>query len=83
MNTFLHVGCGPKHKHQTTRGFNSDNWQEVRLDIDEKVNPDVLGTMTDMPGVQTGSVDAVFSSHNTGGEVLCARRNVVEMSRYG
>lgn len=64
MNTFLHVGCGPKHKRQTTRGFNNDNWQEVRLDIDEKVNPDVLGTMTDMSDVQTGSVNAVFSSHN-------------------
>jgi len=64
MNTFLHVGCGPKHKQQTTRGFNSDKWQEVRLDIDKKVNPDVVGTMTDMPDVQTASVNAIFSSHN-------------------
>jgi hypothetical protein len=49
MKTFLHVGCGPKRKDQTTRGFNS--WQELRLDIDEAVNPDIVGTMTDMSGV--------------------------------
>ena len=62
MKTFLHVGCGPKRKDQTTCGFNS--WQELRLDIDEAVNPDIAGTMTDMPGVADASVDAVFSSQN-------------------
>jgi ubiquinone/menaquinone biosynthesis C-methylase UbiE len=64
MKTFLHVGCGPKRKDQTTRGFNSVDWQELRLDIDEAVNPDIVGTMTDMSGVANASVDAVFSSHN-------------------
>ena len=64
MKTFLHVGCGPNHKDQTTRGFNSPDWNELRLDIDESVKPDVVGTMTDMSSVATGSVDALFSSHN-------------------
>ena len=64
MKTFLHVGSGPKHKDQTTRGFNSPDWTELRLDIDESVKPDVVGTMTDMSLVATGSVDALFSSHN-------------------
>lgn len=64
MKTFLHVGCGPKHKNQTTQGFNQDCWIECRLDIDESVSPDVIGTMTSMPAVETGSVDAIFSSHN-------------------
>ena len=64
MKTFLHVGCGPKRKDQTTRGFNQDTWQERRLDIDESVKPDVIGTMTQMPAVAAGSVDAIFSSHN-------------------
>jgi predicted SAM-dependent methyltransferase len=64
MKTFLHVGCGPKQKAQTTRGFNQQGWHEIRLDIDVSVKPDVVGTMTSMPAVQTGSVDAVFSSHN-------------------
>ena len=64
MKTFLHVGCGPKHKNQTTRGFDSPEWLEKRLDIDATVKPDVVGTMTDMSAVPTGAVQAVFSSHN-------------------
>lgn len=61
---FLHVGCGQKHKDKTTRGFNSESWTECRFDIDESVNPDLVGTMLDMSAVKTGSVDAIFSSHN-------------------
>lgn len=64
MKSFLHVGCGPKHKNQTTKGFNTDEWQEIRFDIDESVQPDLVGTMTDMSSVASESVDALFSSHN-------------------
>lgn len=64
MPTFLHVGCGPKRKPQTTAGFNTPAWTEVRLDIDSAVAPDILGTMTDMGAVATNSIDAVYSSHN-------------------
>ena len=64
MQTFLHVGCGPKRKEKTTRGFNTPNWAEIRLDIDPSAAPDITGTMTDMSGVASASVDAVFSSHN-------------------
>ena len=62
LGTVLHVGCGPKRLAQTP--FRGLDWQEIRLDINPAVDPDVLGTMTDMGGVQAGSVDAVFSSHN-------------------
>jgi predicted SAM-dependent methyltransferase len=61
---FLHVGCGPKRKAQTTVGFNTSEWDEVRLDIDASVAPDVIGTMTAMDRVESGSMDAIFSSHN-------------------
>lgn len=64
MHTFLHIGCGPKRKDQTTRSFNTPDWQEIRLDIDSSVSPDVTGTMTDMAAVVDASVDAIFSSHN-------------------
>jgi len=63
MKIFLHVGCGPQNK-STCLGFNNDNWKEIRLDIDKNVNPDIVGTLTDMKLVETGSVDAVYSSHN-------------------
>jgi hypothetical protein len=64
MPTFLHIGCGPKRKNQTTRSFNTDAWTELRFDIDESVQPDLVGTMTDMSSVASESVDAIFSSHN-------------------
>ena len=64
MENFLHVGCGPKRKDQTTSAFNTPDWCEIRLDIDPNVSPDVVGSITDMPAVETASVQAVFSSHN-------------------
>jgi ubiquinone/menaquinone biosynthesis C-methylase UbiE len=64
MPKLLHVGCGPKRKNGTTRGFAAAGWEEVRLDIDPSVQPDVVGTMTDMSAVPSATVDAVYSSHN-------------------
>lgn len=64
MPIFLHIGCGPKRKNQTTKGFNTPEWTEIRLDIDASVAPDVIGTMTDMSAVASESVNAIFSSHN-------------------
>ena len=64
MKTLLHVGCGPKRIDQTTRAFNDGSWREMRLDINPDVQPDVIGSMTDLSSVATGSVQAVFSSHN-------------------
>src|SRR5947209_1666250 len=64
MPTFLHVGCGPKRKSGTTRGFQRDEWTELRLDIDPSVKPDIIGTITDLSAVADASVDALYSSHN-------------------
>jgi hypothetical protein len=60
----LHVGCGQATiKHIAVPGFQQAIWREVRLDADESVAPDIVGTMTEMPSVPTAAVDAVFSSH--------------------
>lgn len=64
MKTFLHIGCGQLRKNQTTQEFAKPQWDEVRVDIDPTVRPDVLGSMTDMGVVQSESADAIFSSHN-------------------
>ena len=63
MKTFLNVGCGPAYKSKI-KGFDNGDWKEIRFDIDEDVNPDIVGTLTDMKLVKTGSVDAVHSSYN-------------------
>jgi SAM-dependent methyltransferase len=58
----LNVGCGPKGRAHGFAGFEA--WQEVRLDIDATVEPDVVGTMTDLSAVPSSSIDAIVSSHN-------------------
>jgi predicted SAM-dependent methyltransferase len=63
MKTLLNVGCGMSNISQL-RGFNNDNWKEIRLDINNTVKPDVVGTLTDMSLIETASVDAVYSSYN-------------------
>jgi predicted SAM-dependent methyltransferase len=62
--TFLHVGCGPLTKENTTLEFNSNDWEEIRVDIDAAVKPDIVASMTDMSSVDSNSFDAVYSSHN-------------------
>jgi SAM-dependent methyltransferase len=63
MKTLLHVGCGWTDKSKL-KGFDSDDWQEIRFDINPSVYPDIEGTLTDMEAVATESVDAIYSSHN-------------------
>lgn len=60
----LHVGCGPANPANLPPLFRTTDWQEVRLDIDPTCAPDIVGSMTDMATVETGSFAAVFSSHN-------------------
>ena len=63
MKTLLNVGCGWSNISQL-KGFNIDNWKEIRLDINNTVKPDVVGTLTDMSLIETASVDAIYSSYN-------------------
>ena len=64
MKKLLHVGCSTLTKKDTIPYFFSDDWQEIRFDIDSRVNPDVVGTLTDMSALDSESVDAIYSSHN-------------------
>lgn len=62
--TLLHVGCGPLSRIRLHPVFHGPEWREIRLDIDPAVKPDLIGTMTDMSAVPSGSMHAVWSSHN-------------------
>jgi SAM-dependent methyltransferase len=59
----LNVGCG-----YAGRGlhpsFQGGEWRELRLDVDPVVTPDILASIVDMRPVLSGSIDAVWSSHN-------------------
>jgi predicted SAM-dependent methyltransferase len=63
MKTLLHVGCASLSI-TDLKGFNNNHWNEIRLDIDERRNPDIVGTLTDMSLVKTASIDAIYSAYN-------------------
>ena len=61
----LHVGCGGAHPDKVPAAFFPSNlWQEIRLDIDPDVAPDIVASITGMPMVANASVDGVWSAHN-------------------
>jgi SAM-dependent methyltransferase len=60
----LPVGCGSIGATPLPKMFVKAEWHEVRLDIDPNVEPDLIGNIVDMVAVGSGSVDAVWSSHN-------------------
>lgn len=63
MKNVLHVGCGGHHI-INTHGFNQDEWNEIRLDINPAMKPDYISSITDMRDVPDASIDCVYSSHN-------------------
>lgn len=60
----LHVGCGPSNPETLHVTFQTEEWKEVRLDIDPLVKPDIIGDIRNLDPVASESVDAVYSSHN-------------------
>ena len=63
MKTLLHVGCGYLNK-SDLKGFNNDDWNETRLDVDQDVNPDVVGNLIDLSMFDAGSFDAIYSAYS-------------------
>ena len=61
----LNIGCGTISSNRLPLCFQNDNiWQEIKLDIDPNVKPDIVADMTDMGMIKNNSIDAIFSSHN-------------------
>lgn len=54
--SLLHVGCGGDSLPEWLQGFN-----EIRLDIDARVNPDIVASMIDLGDI--GKFDAVLCVH--------------------
>ena len=54
--SLLHVGCGGGRLPDWLTGFN-----EIRLDIDDTYNPDIVADMKDMGDI--GQFDVVFCQH--------------------
>ena len=64
MRTVLHVGCGVNTLSSLPPLFQDGTWDEIRYDIDDKVQPDIVGELQDLSIIEDGSIDALYSSHN-------------------
>jgi len=60
----LNAGSGAYMPERLHVSFRNPEWTEVRLDIDEKAKPDVLGSIVDLSAIATASFDAIWCSHN-------------------
>jgi SAM-dependent methyltransferase len=63
LRRLLHVGCGTKNIKNLPAYF-QQGWQELRYDIDSKVKPDLIGSITELAALPDGGVNAIWSSHN-------------------
>ena len=66
MKKVLHVGCGQETIKNSTKIFETDEWSETRLDIDETIDPpvDIIADIRDLSQIPDASFDAIYSSHN-------------------
>lgn len=64
MKQVLHVGSGPYNPEKLHPKFRNREWKEIRLDINPLYEPDIVGDICKMDGVEASSMDAVYSSHN-------------------
>lgn len=60
----LNIGCGRAGKNRLPAYFSGDQWKEIRQDIDPAVEPDIVGSATNLSAVNDASMDAIWSSHN-------------------
>jgi SAM-dependent methyltransferase len=57
----VNVGCGRREASSLPTYFKS--WQELRVDIDASVQPDVIADITDLSPIADGTADAVWAAH--------------------
>src|ERR1700733_3298799 len=58
---FLNAGCGTIDDSRLPRFFHK--WQEIRVDVDASLKPDLVASIADLSAIPDASVDAVWSAH--------------------
>src|SRR5262245_24710460 len=60
----LNAGSGPQSARRLHAAFDQTLWDEIRLDIDPRTNPDIVSSVLDMRSrVESRGVDAIWCSH--------------------
>jgi SAM-dependent methyltransferase len=57
----VNAGCGIRESTRLPRLF--DGWRQLRVDVDPRVEPDLVADLTDLSAIPTASADAVWASH--------------------
>lgn len=57
----VNVGCGLRDSTRLPRYF--DAWRQLRVDVDPRVEPDLIADLTDLSAIADESADAVWASH--------------------
>lgn len=57
----INAGCGATGAERTPRFF--ADWRHIRIDVDPKVEPDIVADITDLAPVPDGFADAIWTSH--------------------
>lgn len=60
----LHIGCGVKDSNKLPPVFRKPEWQEIRLDNDASVEPDILEDIFELDKVKKESMDGIFTAHH-------------------
>jgi SAM-dependent methyltransferase len=61
MPVVVNAGCGPLGGGRLPALF--DTWQQLRVDLDPGVQPDIVASVTDLSAIPSESADAVWSAH--------------------
>lgn len=61
--TILNAGCGASTIKDAIFANDLQDYKEVRLDIDNTYNPDIVADITDLSGIDATSFDVVYTSH--------------------
>jgi SAM-dependent methyltransferase len=61
MPVVVNAGCGPLGGARLPALF--DTWQQLRVDFDPGVEPDIVASVTDLSAIPSESADAVWSAH--------------------
>ena len=62
--TVLNIGCGTSGDQRLPPMLKEADWTQLRIDIDPKVQPDIVASFADLHMFHNDSVDAIWSSHN-------------------
>jgi len=75
---FINAGCGSRDNPRLPAFFG--DWEEIRVDVDPSLKPDVVANIADLSVITDGAVDAVWSSHCV--EHLFAHQVPIALSEF-